>query len=173
MFQNISEILKSFTGKQRFTVLVMLLATITFSIFIKSYFTKTDLAPMQKQLNECVASQGNLVNQNATLVGKTKELTDGYLKIDSLLTHMKPDTVYIVKVEKITETQSVAALAKHNTTDVSEYGVKMVTAPMPDDYKPTNIKDIKKDTTITKSLKKGNVKEICNNLRQIVNKAKK
>ena len=95
MFQNIAEILKSFSGKQRFTVLILLLLTILCSIFIKSYFTSTDLAPMQKQLNECVASQGNLVNQNALLVGKTKELTDGYLKIDSMLTHMKPDTVYI------------------------------------------------------------------------------
>jgi len=97
MFQNIADILKSFSGKQRLTVLILLLLTILCSVFIKSYFTSTDLAPMQKQLNECVASQGNLVAQNAALVSKTKDLTDGYLKIDSMLTHVKPDTVYIVK----------------------------------------------------------------------------
>jgi hypothetical protein len=171
MFQNISEILKSFSGKQRFTVLVMLLVTITISIFIKSYFTSTDLAPMQKQLNECVASQGNLVNQNSVLVGKTKELTDGYLQIDSLLRHMKPDTVYIVKVEKITEPQNtqIAALAKHNPDEI----ILESFPPIKSSQSISNTTVSKKDTTITKSLKKGNVKEICNNLQQIVNKSKK
>ena len=91
MFQNLSEILKSFSGKQRLTVLLLLLFTILASIFIKSYFSTTDLAPMQKQLNECVSSQGALINQNSLLVNKTKDLTDGYLKIDSVLKNIKPN----------------------------------------------------------------------------------
>lgn len=162
MFQNISEILKSFSIKQRFATLALLLLTIICSIFIKSYFTTTDLAPIQKQLNECVASQGNLVSQNATLVTKTKDLTDGYFKIDSMLRHMKPDTVYIVKTEKITETQPIA-LAKHNPFENEEI---LVSATIPNN-KP------KKDTNISKTIKKGNIKEICDNLHEIVEKAKK
>jgi hypothetical protein len=171
MFQNISEILKSFSGKQRFAVLALLLLTILCSIFIKSYFSTTDLAPMQKQLNECVAAQGNLVTQNATLVSKTKDLTDGYLKIDSMLTHIKPDTVYIVKTEKIIETQPIA-LAKNNPkggSDVSnDGGIMMAAVPEPEAKKES-----KKDTSITKTVKKGNMKEIYSDLHEIVEKAKK
>ena len=96
MFQNLSEILKSFSNKQRLTVLLLLLITILASIFIKSYFSTTDLAPMQKQLNECVASQGSLINQNSLLVAKTKDLTDGYFKIDSVLKNIIDFHKYIV-----------------------------------------------------------------------------
>ena len=123
---------------------------------------------MQKQLNECVASQGNLVTQNATLVSKTKDLTDGYLKIDSMLRHMKPDTVYIVKTEKITETAPTTALARHSHSDEDANMVMTSMTPEP------KIKlEIKKDTSISKTVKKGNIKEIYANLHEIVEKAKK
>lgn len=95
MFQNIAEILKSFTGKQRLTVLIFLLITIMFSIFIKSYFSTADLAPVQKQLNQCIVSQGDLVNQNSNLINKSKENVALLMHMDSMLTNIKPDTVYI------------------------------------------------------------------------------
>jgi len=162
MFQNIADILKSFSGKQRLTVLILLLLTILCSVFIKSYFTSTDLAPMQKQLNECVASQGNLVAQNAALVSKTKDLTDGYLKIDSMLTHVKPDTVYIVKTEKITEIAPSAL--KRYTNDGDTQLIMSMNKPEPKpEYK----------NNITKTIKRGNMKEIYSNLHEIVEKSKK
>ena len=153
MFKNITEILKSFDSKQRFVVLISLLITILASIFIRSYFSTTNLAPIQKQLNECVNSQGVLMNQNTTLIQKTKDLTDGYLKIDSILTHFKPDTVYVVKYTNH-EKHRIENLSSFEG-DTSSVTIEM-SAPPPS---PLKLKTI---------IKKGNSDEIMSNLHQMI-----
>ena len=163
MFQNLSEILKSFSGKQRLTVLLLLLITILASIFIKSYFSTTDLAPMQKQLNECVASQGSLINQNSLLVSKTKDLTDGYLKIDSVLKNIKPDTVFVVKTETIAE----HPVAEASRVMYSEDRM-MASAPPPSDEVTHEVTHSESPQPIIKTIKQGNSAEVLKDVRIMI-----
>jgi hypothetical protein len=162
MFQNLSEILKSFSVKQRLTVLLLLLITILASIFIKSYFSTTDLAPMQKQLNECVASQGTLINQNSLLVSKTKDLTDGYLKIDSVLKNIKPDTVFVVKTETIAE----HPVAEARRVMYSEDRMMASAPPPPGDTHEVTHSELPKP--IIKTIKKGNSAEVLKDVRIMI-----
>jgi hypothetical protein len=162
MFQNVSDILKSFSIKQRLTVLVLLLLTITASIFIKSYFTKADLTPIQTQLNQCITSQGSLVNQNADLVIKTKDLTEGYLKIDSMLRHIKPDTVFIVKTEQPTLHTEALAINKN----LNDSSVAMISYP-------TIVEEAVRIPTNLKVIKNGNATDVMKAVQLIIkNKTK-
>jgi len=152
MFQNVSDILKSFSVKQRLTVLVLLLITITAAIFIKSYFTNADLTPVQTQLNQCITSQGSLINQNADLVMKTKDLTEGYLKIDSMLRHIKPDTVFIVKTEQTIHVEPIHVEALALTRMNNDSSVAMASYP-------TTVEEVRMPTKV-KVIKKGNSSEM-------------
>jgi hypothetical protein len=117
---------------------------------------------MQKQLNECVASQGSLINQNSLLVAKTKDLTDGYFKIDSVLKNIKPDTVFVVKTEtRISQMIAESHRAPASVTE-EEFIASAPPPPLPEvehsaEPKPT-----------IKTIKKGNSAEVLKDVRVMI-----
>lgn len=100
--KNIADILKSFSIKQRLTVLVLLLLASLISTLIKSYYTHSDCEPMQKQVQELVTTQEIIMKQNHIILDKDRELTDDIIKLRGIISNMKPDTVFItIKPETV------------------------------------------------------------------------
>ena len=135
MFKNIADILKSFEPKIRLRALVILLSVLFLVNLTNDYFKKSDCSSLQIQIDNLTKSQATIINTNEIIMQKNKELTEGYLKLDSMLTKIKPDTVYINFVAK-PNVERVSAIL--DTSMVLSACVKKISNPIVENKKITH-----------------------------------
>lgn len=91
MFESVAKIITAVGNNPRKMLVMSILLFFISGVTITSkVLTKSDCSPLIKENAQLVKDQGELVKSNS-------ELLSDYLKIQKLLTHFKPDTVYVTK----------------------------------------------------------------------------
>jgi hypothetical protein len=166
MLKGLAEIIKAVGRDPRkmWTMVILLFFVSTVTIINKA-LTKSDCTPLVKQNEELVKSQSSLVDENQSILIKNKELVDGYDKIQELLTHMKPDTVYITKTTTKSHMEDVVSQSVPDTLNIHPEVKSKIVIPEATVYRKvyrksndtlvSNINDL-----ISKSKVKNKVKKI-------------
>jgi hypothetical protein len=93
--------------KKRITLIIILVCMIIM-LCITQWSSRGDCDPLIAQNTQLLGIQKMLTEQNQSIIQKNRELSDGYIQIQEMLTKIKPDTVYI----KVTETVAPIAMAQ-------------------------------------------------------------
>lgn len=151
-------IIKLFTNnKFRLISLIIILIFLGTITFFNVYYKTDDCKPLIDQ-------NKMLMDQNTLVMKKNSELVEGYLKIESLLGKVTPDTVYVT-----TTTTSKLEPIKHQVLESHSMqdSVMYVSNPVERTIK------IKPETKKTIKVKQGNQDNVMNQIQQIINLAKK
>jgi hypothetical protein len=120
--QNIPEIIKAVGGdrKKRITLIVILVAMVLMAGIAK-WTARGDCKPLIEQNQQLLEIQGRLTEQNQKILEKNREMSEGYLAIQEMLTQIKPDTVYVT----VTNTPKVLS-----SYSISSSDTLLMSAPM-------------------------------------------
>lgn len=93
---NIAEIVKSVGGdpKKRATLIIVMISLIIMTA-VGKWVARGDCDPLIKQNEQLLKIQKTLTEQNQSIIERNRDLSEGYLQIQDMLTRIRPDTVYI------------------------------------------------------------------------------
>lgn len=93
---NIAEIVKSVGGdpKKRATLIIVMMSLIIMTA-VGKWVARGDCDPLIKQNEQLLRIQKTLTEQNQSIIERNRDLSEGYLQIQNMLTQIRPDTVYI------------------------------------------------------------------------------
>ena len=127
--QNIPEIIKAVGGdrKKRITLIIILVALIMMAGVAK-WTARGDCEPLIKQNEQLLGIQKTLTEQNQSIIEKNRDLSEGYLQIQQMLTQIRPDTVYITLQSPPREYRMMRRVV-YNDSLMGEEALSMVVAP--------------------------------------------
>lgn len=154
MFKSISDIITAVGSSPRkmWTMVIILLFISAITIFTK-LIEHSDCASQDKEISTLIKTQSELIDENQVVITKNEELVKGYVKIQGILSSIKPDTVFIIKTSKynaniVKPSPQSAGGSVASDQIVSDTSMVMVSA----DVKPQTQE--KMTTTIVKKYKK-------------------
>lgn len=159
--QNIPEIINAVGGdrRKRITLIIILIAIILMGVIAK-WTARGDCDPLIQQNEQLLSIQKTLTEQNQSIIEKNRELTEGYLQIQDMLTRIKPDTVYIRETRTIESPRLSYVESHYIPGDTIVFASAKISVP-----KDTVIKNVRKTSHGSIALKQIQdfVSEKCDN----------